>query len=617
MSQLIGVEALREEIERKDRELYLVAEVSDMIGRAAPLRAILDRVAALAADLLATPYASILLLTLDGRQLTIEGAYGLADPYISAVNEHALNPSGLVALPSLEVCRSGRPQLWRDLSTDPRLDYLHEAQRLQGVRAMVVVPLNGPHGPLGTLNCYHPQANRFGPDDVLLLARAAAHAAQAIHNARLIERLSATVARLSETQTVIQGQNALLTRSDAIHRRLTALMLEEQGLDALVQTLADLLRCGVGLYDARLSLISAASAPGAGPAAVRVDQRLLAADPALGAQPDAIAHLHAGPHLSAPALICPIGARGRTLGFLIVPATPATSGELERRALEHAATICAVELLRQRVGREVAWRQQAAFLDDLLAGRIVGPPEIRLRVRALGYALDGPFRVLLLQPAERPADDLAQRLAELVAGVARRVHGQPIIMPHGERVALLLPATVLADGGLAFGAELRAATNHELPDLALALGISSVADDPAQLAHAYRQAEEALNVLVHLGSAHAQLSYDELGVYSLILRSSAPAELLRLAHSQLDSLAAYEQRRGLDLIATLDCFLHHGCNVQRTAAALFVHANTVKHRLRLIAELSGASLDDTRKLLELQLALIIHRLYPNAFRAAP
>lgn len=622
MSQLLAVEALREELERKDRELRLVAEVSDMIGRAAPLRAILDRVAAMAADILATPYAAILLLTLDGRQLTIEGAHGLADPYISAVNRHGLQADGLVAIPSFEVCRSGRPQLWHDLSTDPRLTFLHEAQRLQGIRAMVVVPLNGPSGPIGTLNCYHPQAHHFGPDDVQLLARTATHAAQAIHNARLVEQLSATISRLRETQAVIQHQNAVLTRSDGIHRRLTALMLDDEGLDPIVRTLADLLGCGVQLYDAQLTPLTAAAPPGhAGAPAVRVDQRLLG-DPALGGRPHVIAHLHAGPHLSAPALICPIGARGRTLGFLVAPATPVTGGELERRAIEHAATICAVELLRQRVGREEAWRQQAAFLDDLLAGRLVGSAAIRLRARALGHPLNGPFRVALVQagglgepgspPGLRP-DDLRQQLAEVVAAVARRPPWQALVLPHGERVALLLPAA--AADGAALMAALTEAAHRELPELTLVVGVSALAEDPAELAGAYRQAEEALAVLTRLGSAERLLCYDDIGIFSLLLRESAQAELLRFAHRWLDGLAAYERRRGVDLIVTLESYLRNGCSPQRTAAALFVHPNTVKHRLQLIAEHSGVDLGDTRQLLELQLALLVRRLHPAAFAA--
>lgn len=623
MTQLLDLEALREELERKDRELRLVADVSAMIGRSAPLRAILDRVAALAAEMLATPYAAILLITLDGRQMTIEGAYGLTESYIRVVNHHGLHPDGIVALPSLEVCRSGSPQIWHDMVADPRLESFHAAQRLQGVRSMICVPLSGPDGLIGTLNCYHHQAGHFGPEDIQLLARTGVYAAQAIHNARLVERLSATVRRLSEMHGVVQHQNATLTRSDAIHRRLTALVLEEQGLEAIVQTLATLLGCGVQLYDAQLISLTAAPPPRPdGPPAVSLDPRLLSADAALAAPPQSIVRLRRGPLVSAPALLCPIGARGKTLGYLVVPATAAMEGELERRAIEHAATICAVELLKQRVGQEVAWRQRSTFLDGLLAGRLSDPDEIRRRARHLGYSLDGHSRVLLAhvdlraahsdqQLGEQHPGDLKQQLAERMARAARQLHPQAIIAPRGEHLAVLLPEPAAdSEAASRLGAALVAAVAHDFPGLSASVGVSGLAAGPEQFARAYREAEEALAVLGGLGAAGAVLSHDEIGFYSLILRGSAREDLLRLSRHWLDGLADYGRRRGVDLIATLDCYLRNGCNPQRTAAALFVHPNTVKHRLRLIAQRTGADLGDTRQLLELQLALLVRRLLP-------
>jgi DNA-binding PucR family transcriptional regulator len=610
MSQLLDLEALREELERKDRELRLVADVSAMIGRSAPLRAILDRVAALAAEMLATPYAAILLITLDGRQMTIEGAYGLTEPYIKVINHHGLHPDGLVTLPSLEVCRSGRPQIWHDMVADPRLVSFHAAQRLQGVRSMI------------SLNCYHHQANHFGPDDIQLLARTGVHAAQAIYNARLVERLSATIRRLSEMHGVVQHQNATLTRSDAIHRRLTALVLEAQGLEAIVQTLATILGCGVQLYDAQLLSLTAAPPPhGDGPPVVSLDAQLLSATATLGAPPQSIVRLRRGPLVSAPALLCPIGARGKTLGFLVVPATPAMDGELERRAIEHGATICAVELLKQRVGQEVAWRQRAAFLDDLLAGRLSDHDEIRQRTRHLGYSLEGHSRLLLARVdglaasvdrrrlGEQQAGDLKQQLAETMARVAQQLHPQAIVVPRGEHLAVLLPVT--GDGseaGARLAAALIEAVARDFPDLSASVGLSGLAAGPEAFARAYREAEEALAVIGCLGAGGALLCHDEIGFYSLILRGGARDDLLRLSRRWLDGLAGYKRRRGVDLIATLDCYLRNGCNPQRAAAALFVHPNTVKHRLRLIAEQTGADLGDTRQLLELQLALLVRRL---------
>lgn len=627
MTQPLSDETLPEELERKDRELRLIAEVSALIGRAAPLRSILDRIAARVAELLNTPYAAILLLTLDGRQVTIEGAFGLAAPYIAAVNRRGLPRDDVATLPSLEVCRTGRPQIWNNMPADPRVAFLHEAQRTQGISAMIVVPLVGPDGPIGTLNCYHPQPGHFGAHEIQLLTRFGAHAAQAIHNAHLVERLNASVRRLSQMNDLVQRQNHILARSEAIHRQLSALVLEEQGLGAIVATLAGLLGCGVRLYDADLALLDAAEpAPPGGPPAPLLAPQLLGPGSPLGAGRQSLVSLAAGPGVSAPALVCPIAARGKTLGFLAVPATAVSEGELERRALEHAATVCAVELLKQRVGQEMAWRQRAAFLDDLLAGRLGEPDEIRRRAQALGSGLDGRYRLALVAPdqlaayvegrqlAGQQVVDLKQQLAEVVARAAQQASPQSIVLPRGEQLGVLLPCPPGAGAGCAaLAAAIIAAVGGQLPGLSASVGLSGEAGGAAALARAYHEAEEALAVVRNLGGSGAALGYDELGVYSLILRGSARADLLRLAHRWLDGLAAYERRRGVDLIATLEQYLAQGCNPQRVAEALFVHPNTVKHRLRLVREQTGLALDDTRQLLELQLALLVRRLHPAEF----
>ncbi len=608
----LSVEALYEELARTEGELRLVAEVSDMIGRGTPLRAILDRIAARVAELLSTPYAAILLLTLDGRQMTIEGACGLSEAYISVINRHGLASDSIAGLPSLEVCRTGRPAILNDMPSDPEMAHFHEAQRLQGISSMVVVPLQGPNGPIGTLNCYHPQPGHFDARDVELLSRVAAHAAGAIHNARLVERLNASVSRLSQMNHVVQGQNAMLARADAIHRQLTALVLDEGGLAAIVQTLAGLLGCGVALFDAQMAPLTSAPAPRPdGPPPVTLD-RGLAAPPA-GRQ--ALSRLPKGRGVSADALVCPVSARGKIMGFLVVSDCSATSGELEQRTLEHAATVCAVELLRQRVGQEVAWRQSAALLDDLLAGRL-GADELVVRARQLGVSLEGPHRLLLVGlageawPGEPYAGDIRRHMAELVERAVHQRLPRALVAVRDAHVVALLPCQ---PGAPEPADELMQAI--VAPPLELAAGLSGPAEGAAGLARAYGEASEALAVLTHLGAEGALLRHDEVGVLGLLVRGGTRDELLRLAHRRLDALLAYEARRGVDLVATLECYLRSGCNPQRAAELLFVHPNTVKHRLRLIAGHTGANLDDMRQLLELQLVLLVRRLQPGEFAA--
>ena len=50
------------------------------------------------------------------------------------------------------------------------------------------------------------------------------------------------------------------------------------------------------------------------------------------------------------------------------------------------------------------------------------------------------------------------------------------------------------------------------------------------------------------------------------------------------------RERGASLLPTLEEFLHRRGNISATSEALFVHANTLRQRLRRIADLTGIDL---------------------------
>jgi DNA-binding PucR family transcriptional regulator len=612
-TQKLDVETLHRELQRKDRELTLSADIGAMISRALPLRTVLDAIAARVAELLSTPCCAILLLTLDGRQITIEGAAGLTDDYIAMVNCYGITTNDGTDLPSVSVCRSGQPMIWADLSCDPALTHLHEAQRRQGLRSMIAVPLFGPRGVIGTLNCYHTRPHHFGADDQHVLTTIGNHAAVAITNARLIDQLNASVRRLSEMNEVIQHQHAILRRSDDIHRQLTTLVLEEPGLDAVIDTLAQLLRCGVSLYDPFLRLLTSAPPPDAAdPPVVHLDPHMLA-DCAFQHGRRAVVHLPAGPFVSAAAAVYPIVARDQTFGYLVAPKAVVVSGEIEQRALEHAAVVCGRELMHQRLVQEVERRQVGALLDALLAGQPRSAAEMQRQAEYLGLHQERNVRLMLIaldQGANATLDGAAQ-LPALITTVLREHCPRALVVPRGAAtLALLVGASACSPAKVC--AALQSTCAEMLAGSTISIALSGLAERPEDLARAYAEVQEALTVLQQLDVRNRVLSTDELGVCGLILRSTARAELLRMAAHRLAPLQAYSTRRNIDLLGTLETYLQAGCRPQRTADALFLHVNTVKHRLALIQELTSADLADTRILLEFQLALLTRRLIGDA-----
>jgi len=82
-----------------------------------------------------------------------------------------------------------------------------------------------------------------------------------------------------------------------------------------------------------------------------------------------------------------------------------------------------------------------------------------------------------------------------------------------------------------------------------------------------------------------------------------PASEIRAFSDQvLGPLAADE--RNADLVQTLDAYLRLQGSVNGVARELYLHRNTVRHRLRRIAKLTGADLTDADALLALRLAIL-------------
>ena len=66
------------------------------------------------------------------------------------------------------------------------------------------------------------------------------------------------------------------------------------------------------------------------------------------------------------------------------------------------------------------------------------------------------------------------------------------------------------------------------------------------------------------------------------------------------------------LLATAEALLERQGTIEGAARALFVHPNTIRYRIRRIADLTGCSLTDTREAYVVRVSLTVGRLHPSA-----
>ena len=98
-------------------------------------------------------------------------------------------------------------------------------------------------------------------------------------------------------------------------------------------------------------------------------------------------------------------------------------------------------------------------------------------------------------------------------------------------------------------------------------------------------------------------TFAELGNYRLLFEMQDVERLRGFADTVLGPIRAQDRTRGSDLEATLRTFLDKDGQWAETAAALFVHVNTLRNRMARIAELTGRDVGRTADRVDLFLAL--------------
>ncbi|MBF6212271.1 helix-turn-helix domain-containing protein [Nocardia puris] len=133
----------------------------------------------------------------------------------------------------------------------------------------------------------------------------------------------------------------------------------------------------------------------------------------------------------------------------------------------------------------------------------------------------------------------------------------------------------------------------------VALGVSTVAAEAAQLPAAYQEARGALDLLPQAGGVLALPTLTPLRY--LMLRADDTAR--RLVDTRIGAALADDLARGGMLTATVRAFAEADMNLRAAAEHLRVHHNTAKYRVRRIQELTGRDVRRVADLVELLVAI--------------
>jgi putative methionine-R-sulfoxide reductase with GAF domain len=274
----------------------------------------------------------------------------------------------------------------------------------------------------------------------------------------------------------------------------------------------------------------------------------------------------------------------------------------------HAAQAVALELMKARVRFDVEAKIRGDLLECVM-GR-GDARELQARAALVGLDLGRSYHPVMIAGSGGRDIDLGadshvvQSLARCVArNVGDPPHSVCFARPNG--LLVLVADTPFGVAGC------RRAIDRALDEFrALAgpavvgAGVGPVCASPDGYPLAIRHAEMLARFAIQRGGATGSVDGGALGLRWLMFSIAETDALQEFVDDYLGALLAYDERKGGQLVRTIEAMFLTGEHLSNAAALLFVHRNTLKYRLTRIEELTGRSVHLPMDRLGLYAALV-------------
>ena len=412
---------------------------------------------------------------------------------------------------------------------------------------------------------------------------------------------------------IINEQYALLQRSLAVHEKLTKIVLEERGLDAIISTLSALVGCAAVLFDFHgLVLCEAAYRRQLSRETVAglwrqiSDRRANRQTFSVGLDGSAIS-----------VQVYPVVASHRIGAFLAVVKDTGEFSDYDRIILHHVVTVTALELVKKKAVAETEKRLAGDFFDELIASDLY-EEEIARRLAFFGLDPEGKHLIMLVdidefkayvtgpgERAETVVQDIKERLHWAVDEFLARREVLFISASRSDSVVVLVQtsATATPQSVINLARELQKTCEAMLPEITVSIGIGRPHKPLVDLRQSYYEALYAIRIRKLKGNKAVIASFDDLGSYGLLLGLQDTLSLEVFYDSVLGKLRDYDEQNSSDLVKSLACFLEANGHWGEAAERLYVHRHTLRYRMKRVEEITGRDLSSSQDRMEFWLAL--------------
>ena len=426
---------------------------------------------------------------------------------------------------------------------------------------------------------------------------------------------------------IVNEQYALLQRSLAVHEKLTKIVLEEKGLDAILATLSALVGCAAVLFDFHGVVLCEATNRRRLSSEMIADLWRRIGDRRADRQDFAVSMAGAGSGVQ----VYPVVASHRIGAFLAVVKDSGDFSEYDRIILHSVVTVTALELVKKKAVAETEKRLAGDFFDELIASDLY-EEEIARRLAFFGLEAQSPHLIMLIAIDNEGQDQgpgADERLGGASPGIKERLHWavdefmarREVLFISASRsdavVILVQPDRRDVEAVFELAAELQETIARLLPEVSVSLGVGRPHRRLTHLRQSYYEASYAIRIRKLKGESGVIAGFADLGSYGLLLGLQDTLSLEVFYDSVLGKLRGHDEQSSGDLVRSLACFLEANGHWGDAAEKLYVHRHTLRYRMKRVEEITGRHLDVSQDRMEFWLALKAKELIDQARKGKP
>jgi purine catabolism regulator len=421
---------------------------------------------------------------------------------------------------------------------------------------------------------------------------------------------------------VLEKEAYLLKRSEEIHKELTNVVLMGGGIDHIAQTLYKLIPRPVLIQNKDQEIMALIGKP----EEERIIKQCLdipIKEIKKKLDNNNIIRINENKNISR--LMAPIVVSGHIFGYVSIFEIGIKKIEkIDYRAVEHAATVIALEILKEKEKMETDKRLKTELLTDLIQQNYSEEKTIIKRARYFDWDFNKDYLVVVIDiddlesyylnleyQDEKHIQEVKDKIKELVRWELIMESKEVILINKSDSLVIFYDCQSLKTkeirkrNSIEFAEKIKKIILKRLPQINISIGIGNFYSGISGLRSSYNESYRAIKMGKKIYKENGIYHYDDLGIFKVLVELENDQVLKEYREEILGPLLNEANK---DLIDTVKALLEHMGNKSEAAEELNIHRNSLNYRINKFSKLLDIDLENSENWLKIFLALKINEI---------